>query len=206
MDALTGGAPQRLTAAAGDRTGGMGGKPSPCGKFLAFASDRDLSMPLGLFDLYVVKLGPNGLPPSRNGRFVAPKRLTRRVANQFSRSWSPDSTRLVINSQVGLILHGQRPLKTAARKLSSSSSSSSSSTLLSATHEHCSGQTSTHNYALCVGRVVQVGWTGTAADKVGAGQIITVELDSGRKRAVTAANDKYPALVPEGGVLPGFAG
>lgn len=57
----------------------------------------------------------------------------------------------------------------------------------------------------CVGAVAQVGWTGTAADKVGAGQIITIELDSGRKRAVTAANDKYPALVP-GGVFPALRG
>lgn len=106
-----------MTGAAGNRTGGMGGKPSPYGKYLAFASDRDLSLPQGLFDVYVVKLGPDGLPGSKDGRFVAPKRLTRGVANQFSRSWSPDSTRLVLNSQVGMTWTAST--HAVARKLSS---------------------------------------------------------------------------------------
>lgn len=85
----------------------MGGKPSPCGKYLAFASDRDLSMPLGLFDLYVVRLGHDGLPVSgsKDGQFAAPKRLTWGIANQFSRSWSPDSRQLVFNSQVSFKLN-----------------------------------------------------------------------------------------------------
>jgi Tol biopolymer transport system component len=101
VDVATGGDVKRLTAAAGGRTGGMGGKPSPCGKYLAFASDRDLSSPLGLFDLYVVKLDAKGVPLSKGGKFVAPERLTKGAANQFSRSWSPDSKYIVFNSQVG---------------------------------------------------------------------------------------------------------
>lgn len=149
VDALTGGELQRLTVSADSRTGGMGGKPSPCGRYLAFASDRDLSLPQGMFDLYLMRLGLDGLPISKNGQQEAPKRLTKGVANQFSRSWSPNSKRLVLNSQVG--------------------------------------------------------WTGTAADKVGAGQIITVELGSGRKHVVTPVNDRYPALVP-GGVFPALRG
>lgn len=100
VDVATGSNVQRLTTSTGTRTGGMGGKPSPCGRYLAFASDRDLSLPAGLFDLYVTPLNKHGMPKSRNGRFVEPRRLTRGVANQFSRSWSPDSKQLVFNSQV----------------------------------------------------------------------------------------------------------
>lgn len=51
----------------------------------------------------------------------------------------------------------------------------------------------------------QVGWTGTAADKVGAGRIMAVELHSGRLRAVTAVNDKFPAFV-SGGLFPALRG
>jgi Tol biopolymer transport system component len=119
VDALTGDNPQRLTVSADNRTGGMGGKPSPCGRYLAFASDRDLSLPQGLFDLYVLRLGPDGLPVSKNGQQVAPKRLTKGVANQFSRSWSPDSKRLVLNSQVSTVVTGNLATQTTAGKLSS---------------------------------------------------------------------------------------
>lgn len=94
VDVATGNDIQRLTVSVGNRTGGMGGKPSPCGKFLAFASDRGASMPQGLFDLYVVRLGLDGLPAGQ------PRRLTRGAADQFSRSWSPDSKYLAFNSQV----------------------------------------------------------------------------------------------------------
>ena len=94
VDVATGTNINRLTASTANRTGGMGGKPSPCGKYLAFASDRDLTMQPGLFDLYVVKLGLDGLPVG------SPRRLTWGVANQYSRSWSPDSKHLAFNSQV----------------------------------------------------------------------------------------------------------
>jgi Tol biopolymer transport system component len=94
VDVATGSGIQRLTFSPGNRTGGMGGKPSSCGRYLAFASDKDSSMPAGLFDLYVVRLGPAGLPVG------SLRRLTRGAANQFSRSWSPDSKYLAFNSQV----------------------------------------------------------------------------------------------------------
>jgi Tol biopolymer transport system component len=94
VDVANGADVQRLTFSVGNRTGGMGGKPSPCGKYLAFASDRDTSMPYGLYDLYLVRLGSNGLPVG------VPRRLTRGIVNQFSRSWSPDSKYLAFNSQV----------------------------------------------------------------------------------------------------------
>jgi Tol biopolymer transport system component len=85
----------------------MGGKPSPCGRYLAFASDRDLTMPAGLFDLYVMKLADlksgrtsPAHAASRGRHSHNPRRLTWGIANQFSRSWSPDSKQLVFNSQV----------------------------------------------------------------------------------------------------------
>lgn len=94
VDVATGTDIKRLTTATGSRTGGMGGKPSPCGKYLAFASDRDVSMQQGLFDIYVLKLNAEGLPAG------TPTQLTWGVANQYSRSWSPDSKYLAFNSQV----------------------------------------------------------------------------------------------------------
>jgi len=45
----------------------------------------------------------------------------------------------------------------------------------------------------------QVGWTGTAADNIGAGRIMIVEVDGGKLRAVAQANDKFPAFSPGGG-------
>jgi Tol biopolymer transport system component len=107
VDVATGSDITRLTVSTNGRTGGMGGKPSPCGKYLAFASDRDLTMPAGLFDLYVMKLPdakgrrPSDAHASGSGsRQPSPRRLTWGIANQFSRSWSPDSKQLVFNSQV----------------------------------------------------------------------------------------------------------
>uniref|UniRef100_A0A383VQ50 Dipeptidylpeptidase IV N-terminal domain-containing protein n=1 Tax=Tetradesmus obliquus TaxID=3088 RepID=A0A383VQ50_TETOB len=143
VDVATGNDIKRLTISVGNRTGGMGGKPSPCGKFLAFASDRGASMPQGLFDLYVVRLGLDGLPAGQ------PRRLTRGAADQFSRSWSPDSKYLAFNSQVG--------------------------------------------------------WTGTAADKVGAGRIMTVKLSSGKLQPLTQPNDRFPAFA-SGGIFPALRG
>lgn len=52
---------------------------------------------------------------------------------------------------------------------------------------------------------VQVGWTGTAADNVGAGRIMVIGAHGGRPRALTQANDKFPAFV-SGGVFPALRG
>lgn len=94
VDVATGTDIKRLTTATAGRTGGMGGKPSPCGKYLAFASDRDVSMQQGLYDIYVLKLNAKGLLAGKT------RRLTWGIANQYSRSWSPDSKYLAFNSQV----------------------------------------------------------------------------------------------------------
>jgi hypothetical protein len=52
---------------------------------------------------------------------------------------------------------------------------------------------------------MQVGWTGTAADKVGAGRIMTVKLSSGKLQPLTQPNDRFPAFV-SGGIFPTLRG
>jgi hypothetical protein len=52
---------------------------------------------------------------------------------------------------------------------------------------------------------VQVGWTGTSADKVGAGRIMTVEANGGKPWPLTQPNDRYPAFV-SGGAFPALRG
>ncbi|KAF8056023.1 MSL1 [Scenedesmus sp. PABB004] len=94
VDASTGGDLLRLTTTPAGRSS-MGGKPSPDGRWLAYASDADVAMPAGLYDLYVAPVGPRG-------ELVGPpRRLTRGAANQFSRGWAPDSKAVTFNSQVG---------------------------------------------------------------------------------------------------------
>lgn len=87
--ALAGGPSTRLTFTPEGRTS-MGAKPSPDGAWLAFASDRGPRQTQGLYDLWVATADGG-----------APRRLTRGIANQFSRAWSPDSGRIVFNSQKG---------------------------------------------------------------------------------------------------------
>ncbi|KAF8055998.1 hypothetical protein HT031_006519 [Scenedesmus sp. PABB004] len=92
VDASTGGDLLRLTTTPAGRSS-MGGKPSPDGRWLVYASDADVAMPAGLYDLHVAPAGPRG-------ELVGPpRRLTRGAANQFSRGWAPDSKAVTFNSQ-----------------------------------------------------------------------------------------------------------
>jgi hypothetical protein len=51
----------------------------------------------------------------------------------------------------------------------------------------------------------QVGWTGSAPDKVGAGRIMTVKLSSGKLRPLTQPNNRFPAFAA-GGFFPALRG
>ena len=62
----------------------MGGKFSPDGTQIAFANDRDGHG----YDLYVMDVNGSNLI-----------QLTHGLHNDFSRSWSPDSSQIVFNSQ-----------------------------------------------------------------------------------------------------------
>jgi Tol biopolymer transport system component len=53
--------------------------------------------------------------------------------------------------------------------------------------------------------LLQVGWTGTAADKVGAGRIMVIDADGSNLRALTSTNDRFPPFSP-GGVFPTLHG
>ena len=93
--AATGGDRVRLTTTPGSGRSSFGGKLSPDGRWLAFASDRGPGQPAGLYDLYVAAADGAG-----------PRRLTRGAANQLSRSWSPDSRQIAFNTQARQRLAG----------------------------------------------------------------------------------------------------
>jgi TolB protein len=73
----------------------MGPKVSPDGTLLAFASDAGNSP--GAWDLWVME----GWLEAPNGPGVSLRRLTTGANNSFSRSWSPDGSRLAFSSVRG---------------------------------------------------------------------------------------------------------
>lgn len=95
-DAADGGNATRLTPA--DQSPSitdMGAKPSPDGQLLAFASDRGNAP--GQYDVWLME----GWQQAPDGPGVRLHRLTAGANNTLSRSWAPDSRRLVLNSMRG---------------------------------------------------------------------------------------------------------